>query len=172
MLTSHQIKEPVYLFVWEPEFFKDEQTYVEACLNDDVQFNFQQGFQDEVAITYNSFQKIYQDMIILEFTSLVGIVMIFYYLATHCVEIYRSTGFKDNFLMNMINRMRLTRYKGGPEDVKKAYKNMKKVKKRDTFKKKFATEDSHIGENISEHVDTIKEYIEADINVDQQALWF
>ena len=81
-------------------------------------------------------------MIILEFASLVGICMMFYYLATITVEYYRSTGFKDNFLMNIINHMRLTKYKGGPDDVKKCYKQMNKFKTRDTFKKKFASEDS------------------------------
>lgn len=98
-------------------------------------------------------------MIILEYVSLVGLSMLFYYIVIRLCEVWRSTGFKDNFLMNLINRMRITKYKGGPDDVKIAYKNMKKTRTRDTFKKKFKTEDSQIGENISEHVDTIKGYI-------------
>ena len=111
-------------------------------------------------------------MIILEFTSLVGLAMLFYFSATTLAEFYRKTGFKDNFLMNLMNRMKLTRYKGGPNDVKLAYKNMKKFNRRETFKSKFAKEDSQIGEQISDHMDTIKGYIESDFIIDQQTAWF
>jgi len=111
-------------------------------------------------------------MIILEFTSLVGLAMLFYFSATTLAEFYRKTGFKDNFLMNLMNRMKLTRYKGGPNDVKQAYKNMKRFKERKTFKSKFRTEDSQIGEKISDNMETIKGYIENDYVVDQQAAWF
>lgn len=36
MLTSHSVKNPTYLYIWEPAFFKNDQTFIEACLNDDV----------------------------------------------------------------------------------------------------------------------------------------
>ena len=44
---------------------------------------------------------------------------------------------------------------------------MKRFKERKTFKSKFRTEDSQIGEKISNNMETIKEYIENDYVVDQ-----